>query len=168
MQEGCDAYQIYDQARHQTGCGPPPSGVPAADPADCIASQNGNFQQSAVTDMWASPCGDTPNNWYTAVNNFEAPDLDDPRWIPLFIVDETAFTLSGKKYYPIRRFGGFYVTAGSGMNCPGDDPPGNLSGKRTIFGHFVSYIIPTFGDVIPSDDLCSFTDGGACVVSLVE
>ncbi len=169
MQEGCDAYQIYNQAWHTSGCSGPPAGVPAADPPDCIASQNGNFQQEhAVGDMWASPCADTPNNWYTAVNNFQAPPIGDTRWIPLFITDELGFTQSGKKYYPIRRFGGFYVTGGTGIECPGDDPSGPISGKRTLYGHFVSYIIPTFGDVIQSDELCSFLDGSACVVSLVE
>jgi hypothetical protein len=169
MQSGCSAFQIYNQAWHTTGCGPPPSGVPAADPPDCIASQNGNFQQEKVVgDMWANPCSATPNNWYTPVNNGKKPPLKDPRWIPLFITDELAFTQSGKKYYPIRRFGGFYVTGGTGIECPGDDPPGPISGKRTLYGHFVSYVIPTFGDVIQSDELCSFTEGSACVVSLVE
>ena len=121
MQNGCpDPYQIYDQAKHVSACGNPPSGVPAADPADCIASKNGNFQQNGVTDMFdalrrdAEPLGRT---------GYDGPAArDDPRWMPLFILDELAFTQSGKKTYPIRRFGMFYVTAVSGLNCPGDDP----------------------------------------------
>ena len=28
--------------------------------------------------------------------------------------------------------------------------------------------IPTFGDAIPSDDLCTFVEGGVCVPLLVE
>ena len=87
MQFGCVPYQIYNQAWHTTGCGPPPAGVPPADPPDCIPSQNGNYQQSVATDMWASPCSDTPNNWYTPTLPGE-PETDDPRWLPLFIVDE--------------------------------------------------------------------------------
>jgi len=116
--------------------------------------------------MWASPCSATPNNWYR--NGITVPAFTDPRWIPLFIVDEKGFTVSGKKYYPVRRFGGFYVTAGSGMNCPGDDPPGDFSAKRTLYGHFVTYLPPTFGDAIPGDDLCTFMEGGVCVPVLVE
>jgi hypothetical protein len=168
MAYGCVAYQIYNQAWHISGCGPPPAGIPAPDPPDCIASQNGNYQQSVAHDLWASPCSATPNNWYTSINGGNPPLPNDPRWIPLFIVDETGFTVSGKKYYPVRRFGGFYVTAGSGMNCPYDDPPGNLDGKRTIYGHFQTYIPQTGGEVIPAAELCSFTEGGVCVPVLVE
>ena len=169
MEFGCVPYQIYNQAWHTTGCGPPPAGVPAADPPDCIASQNGNYQQSVAHDLWASPCSDTPNRWYTAINNFKEPPPDDPRWIPLFIVDEKAFLISGKKYWPIRRFGGFYVTAGNGMGCTGDDPdPLPASTKRSIYGHFVTYLPDSGGKVIPADELCSFTEGGLCVPVLVE
>ena len=167
MEFGCVAYQIYNQAWHTSGCGPPPSGVPPADPPDCIPSQNGNYQQSVAHDLWASPCSDTPNNWYTIAHPSE-PDANDPRWIPLFIVDETGFTVSGKKYWPVRRFGGFYVTAGSGMNCPDDVPSGNLDGKRTIYGHFRTYIPESGGEVIPAAELCSFTEAGVCVPVLVE
>jgi hypothetical protein len=168
MQFGCVAYQIYNQAWHTTGCGPPPSGVPPADPPDCIPSQNGNYQQSVATDMWASPCSDTPNNWYTLAHPTE-PEPNDPRWIPLFIVDEKSFLVGGKKYFPVRRFGGFYVTAGSGINCPGDDPDPLPAGtKRTIYGHFVTYLPQTGGEIIPAAQLCTFTEGGVCVPVLVE
>jgi hypothetical protein len=156
MQEGCSPYQIYDEVNHTSLC------APALTPPDCIASQNGNFQQNTLRDMF--PCATAPNNW----NGVTLPDPNDPRWIPLFIVDELAFTQSGKKWYPIRRFGMFYVTAASGLNCVGDNPPTNLSGKREMWGHFSTYVTPGWGDVVLSDELCSFTDGGVCVTSLVE
>jgi hypothetical protein len=167
MEFGCVPYQIYNQAWHISGCGPPPTGVPAPDPPDCIPSQNGNYQQSVATDMWASPCSATPNNWYQ--NGYGEPPADDPRWIPLFIVDEKSFLIGGKKYWPVRRFGGFYVTAGSGIGCPGDDPdPLPPSTKRSIYGHFVTYLPDSGGEVIPADELCSFVEGGLCVPVLVE
>jgi hypothetical protein len=164
MVNGCpDPYQIYDEAKHVSKCGPPPTGIPAADPADCIASKNGNFQQKGVTDL-LEPCAENPNRW----DGVNMPPPDDKRWMPLFILDELAFTQSGKKTYPIRRFGMFYVTAVSGLNCLGDDPYPAPSGKRTMFGHFVSYVTPGFGETIPGNVLCSFQDGGLCVSSLVE
>ena len=50
-----------------------------------------------------------------------------------------------RRTYPIRRFGGFYVTAGDGMNCPGDDPASGV--KRTeLWGHFVTYVPNNFGE----------------------
>lgn len=166
MVNGCpDPYQIYDQAKHVSACGNPPPGVPAADPADCISSKNGNFQQKAVTDL-LTPCSANPNRWDPT--GATVPPAWDKRWMPLFIVDELAFTQSGKKTYPIRRFGMFYVTAVSGLNCPGDNPSPAPSGKRSMFGYFFSYVTPGFGDTIADDELCSFTDGGLCVSGLVE
>jgi Putative Flp pilus-assembly TadE/G-like len=163
MMGGCPTYQIYDQVKHTTICGPPPTGVPAADPPDCIESKNGNFQQKGVEDLWPD-CATNPNNW----DGVHVPADGDPRWVTLFVMDELAFQVSGKKTYPIRRFGSFYVTAASGLNCPGDNPSQNISGKREIWGHFNTYVRPSFGDTIPSDLLCSFTDGGFCTPSLVE
>jgi hypothetical protein len=164
MQNGCpDPYQIYNQAWHTSACGSP--GPPAGEPEDCVASKNGNFQQNDVVDMF-NDCTATPNNWNR--NGYTKPPDNDPRWMPLFILDELAFTQSGKKYYPIRRFGMFYVTAVSGLNCPGDVPFPAPSGKRTMFGHFFSYVTPGFGDTIADDELCSFVDGGLCVSGLVE
>jgi hypothetical protein len=166
MQNGClDAYQVYDPAKHVSKCGSPPSGVPAADPEDCISSKNGNFQENDVVDMF-DDCSATPNNWYR--NGHTVPDGNDPRWMPLFIVDELAFKVSGKRTYPIRRFGMFYVTAVSGLNCSGDDPNPVAAGKRQVWGHFMTYVSGTFGDTIPSNVLCSFQDGGLCVSNLVE
>jgi Putative Flp pilus-assembly TadE/G-like len=164
MQNGCpDAYQIYDDAKHVTKCGPPPAGVPAADPKDCIESKNGNFQENPVEAMF-SPCADYPNRW----DGVNIPPPWDTRWMPLFVLDELAFAEPGKKTFPIRRFGMFYVTAVSGMNCPGDDPPTVPNGKREMWGHFITYVTPGFGDTIPSTEPCSFTDGGLCVSNLVE
>ena len=167
MVYGCPAYQIYNPAWHTSGCDGPPAGVPAADPPDCIASKTGNFQDNDAKALWASPCSATPNNWYR--NGYGEPPPDDPRWIPLFIVDEKSFLVSGKKYYPVRRFGGFYVTGGSGMGCAGDDPDPLPAGtKRTIYGHFVTYLPQTGGEVIPAAQLCTFTEAGVCVPVLVE
>ena len=164
MLDGCpDAYQIYDEAKHVTKCGPPPNGVPAADPPDCVASKNGNYQQKAVTDL-LSPCATNPNRWDGAT----IPPSHDKRWMPLFILDELAFTQSGKKTYPIRRFGMFYVTAVSGLNCPGDEPSSMESGKREMWGHFITYVTPGMGETVHSEEDCSFEDGGLCVSNLVE
>jgi hypothetical protein len=164
MVGGCpDAYQPYDESKHVSKCGPPPDGVPPADPADCVASKNGNFQQKDVVDL-LTPCGAHPNRW----DGMNIPPSSDKRWMPLFILDEVAFTQSGKKYYPIRRFGMFYVTAVSGLNCPGDVPAFVGSKKREMWGHFITYITPGFSETIPSDTPCSFTDGSLCVSNLTE
>jgi Putative Flp pilus-assembly TadE/G-like len=164
MENGCaDAFQIYDQAKHTTKCGPPPNGVPPADPVDCIESQNGNFQEKRVEDM-LTPCSDHPNRW----DGMTIPPEWDKRWMPLFVLDQMAFDISGKRTYPIRRFGMFYVTAVSGMNCIGDVPATVASGKREMWGHFLSFITPGFGETIPSDTPCSFGNGVLCVSNLVE
>ena len=96
------------------------------------------------------------------------PPAFDKRWMPLFVLDQLAFTKSGKRTYPIRRFGMFYVTAVSGLNCPGDVPYPIGNGKREMWGHFISYITPGLGETIPSIVPCSFEDGGLCVSNLVE
>jgi hypothetical protein len=164
MVNGCrDPYQEYDEAKHISKCGPPPTGVPAADPPDCISSQNGNYNQSSVINM-LTPCAENPNRW----DGTNKPPDSDKRWLPLFVVDELAFKQGGKKTYPIRRFGMFYVTALSGLNCPGDNPPSIQSNKREMWGHFITYVTPGLGETIPSLELCSFTDGELCVSNLVE
>ena len=153
MVTGCAAYQVNNR---NGSCA-----TPYPTPPDCIDSENGNFNNKGVQDAFASPC--TPNYW----DGVTYPPDSDPRWIPLFILDQNAFTSPGKKTYPIRRFGGFYVTAGDGMGCPGDDPASGV--KRTeVWGHFVTYFRPGFGDTIPSDQLCTYTDANLCVLSLVE
>jgi hypothetical protein len=164
MVNGClDEYQEYDEAKHTSKCGPPPTGVPAADPPDCISSQNGNYQQNRVINM-LTPCAENPNRW----DGTNIPPASDKRWMPLFILDELAFIQSGKKTYPIRRFGMFYVTAVSGLNCPGDNPPSIQSNKREMWGHFITYITPGFGETIPSLEACSFQEAELCVSNLVE
>jgi hypothetical protein len=164
MVNGCAGpYQVYDEAKHVSKCGPPPNAVPAADPPDCITSQNGNYQQNTVTNH-LRPCGDNPNRW----DGMNIPPASDRRWMPLFILDQMAFRQSGKKTYPIRRFGMFYVTAVSGLNCPADVPSTVPSGRRTMYGHFISYVTPGFGETIHSDEPCSFQDGSLCVSNLVE
>jgi Flp pilus assembly protein TadG len=164
MVNGCaDPYQVYDASKHTTKCGPPPSGVPPANPKDCIDSQNGNFQENRVDDM-LSPCVDNPNRW----DGMTVPPATDKRWVPLFVLDQMAYDVSGKRTYPIRRFGMFYITAVSGMNCPGDFPATVPNGKRELWGHFMSFITPGFGETIPSDAECSFGNGSLCVSNLVE
>jgi hypothetical protein len=164
MENGCaGAFQVYDDAKHTTKCGPPPNGVPAADPPDCIEAQNGNFQENRVINM-LSPCVDNPNRW----DGMTIPPSWDKRWMPLFVLDQMAFDVSGKRTYPVRRFGMFYVTAVSGLNCPGDIPATVSNGKREMWGHFMSFITPGFGETIPSDTPCSFGNGVLCVSNLVE
>jgi Putative Flp pilus-assembly TadE/G-like len=164
MVNGCiQGYQIYDEAKHVSKCGPPPAGVPAADPPDCIDSQNGNYHQKDVIDM-LTPCAQNPNRW----DGMTIPPDSDKRWMPLFVLDQLAFKVSGKRTYPVRRFGMFYVTAASGLNCPGDVPAIAPNGKREMWGHFISYITPGLGETIPSIVPCSFEDGGLCVSNLVE
>jgi hypothetical protein len=109
----------------------------------------------------------TPNNWSIP----GGPPDNDPRWVPLFILDEKSTTVSGKKYYPVRRFGSFYITAGDGLGCNGDDPPTPHAGtvKRTeLWGHFSSYLHVNFGETIPDGELCPFINADLCTPTLVE
>jgi hypothetical protein len=163
MRRGCASHQIYDESKHPGGeCSP------RITPDDCVDSKPGNFSQTVPRELWGQPstpaCTDTPNNW----NGVTLPDPRDPRWMPLFIVDPEAGNAPPDKTFPIRRFGMFYVTAASDLNCTGDNPPGNLGPKRQIWGHFASYITPGFGETVPSGVKCSFTEGGLCVSNLVE
>ena len=158
MVSGCPGFQV--NVRNGSCATPYPV------PPDCIDSENGNFNNKGVQDRFASPC--TPNYWDGV--NYPPPTLpgggSDPRWIPLFILDEVAFTVSGKRTYPIRRFGGFYVTAGDGMNCPGDDPASGV--KRTeLWGHFVTYVPNNFGESIPGG-ACPFISADLCIPFLAE
>ncbi len=153
MVEGCTPYSINER----NGVCTTPYPNPLA--PDCIDSQNGNFNNMGIRDAFASPC--TPNNW----NGVTLPPPHDKRWISLFIVDEVAYTQPGKKTYPIRRFGGFYVTAGDGMGCPGDNP--STVRRTELWGHFVTYVTPRFG-AIPDDELCQFGVGALCAPVLVE
>ena len=162
MEVGCDPYQVNERTP-TVNCSPPD----LLTPPDCIASQNGQFNQNKIRDLWANPC--TPNNW----DGVTVPPDTDPRWVPLFILDERSTTVSGKKYYPVRRFGGFYVTAGDGIDtggpqnqCPGNNP--SSTRRLELWGHFITYFNPGFGETIPDDELCPFNDASLCVLSLVE
>ena len=162
MATGCPPYQVNERTP-TVNCTPPD----LLTPPDCIASKNGNFNANGIKAIFANPC--TPNNW----DGVSIPTETDPRWIPLFILDEKSTTVSGKKYYPVRRFGGFYVTAGDGIDtgspqnqCPGNVP--SSTGRLELWGHFVTYFKPGFGETIPDDELCPFDDASLCVLSLVE
>jgi hypothetical protein len=164
MRKGCAAHQPYDASKHPQGeC------APRITPDDCVDSKPGNFSQGIPRELWGQPstpeCLDTPNNW----DGVDLPDPDDPRWIPLFIVDDEAGDQPKDKTFPIRRFGMFYVTAATDLGCDGDDPPAPYSGsKRRIWGHFSTYVTPGLGVTIPKDELCSLIDGELCVSNLVE
>jgi hypothetical protein len=166
MATGCGEYQVNERTP-TVNCTPPD----LLTPPDCIPSQNGNFNAGGIWDIFANPTC-SANNW----NGVTLPPDNDIRWIPLFILDERSTTVSGKKYYPVRRFGSFYVTAGDGIAignkngppCGGDAPARDLRGTRELWGHFSTYVRPGFGNTVPDDELCPFNDASLCVVSLVE
>ena len=134
---------------------------------DCIASQNGQFSvQNAYRDRFRPDgCALNPNNWNR--NGYTLPPVSDPRWAQLFVVDRRGFTVSGKKYYPVRRFVNVYVTAADGFSCFGDDSAGEPVGRNTLWGHVTTYSGSDPG-ATPSGIKCSFTDGGVCVPVLVK
>jgi hypothetical protein len=159
MVTGCPAYQVNQR---NGSCA-----TPYPTPPDCIDAETGLYNNKGVQDRFASPC--TTNYW----NGVTYPSATlpgggpDPRWVPLFILDEAAFSIPGKRTYPVRRFGGFYVTAGDGMGCPGDDPASGVR-RSELWGHFVTYVPDNFGGGIPGADLCPFTAADLCVPVLVE
>ena len=130
-------------------------------PPDCVASENGHFNSNGLKQLWGQGCPNapaTPNNWTGSGD----PPPTDPRWI-LFILDERSTTISGKKYYPIRRFGGFYVTAGDGLDCNGDDPSYSLDSSREIWGHFITCLPHQPRSNNSIERTLSFTDADLCV-----
>lgn len=154
MVSGCDAWAV--NVRNGSCASPYP------DPPDCIDSENGNFNNKGLSDL-IPDCGANPNRW---TGSLPLPRASDKRWVTLFILDELAFSQPGKKTYPVRRFGMFYITAGDGLGCPGDVPS---TVKRTeVWGHYVSYVTPGFGETIPSHIVCTFESGELCVSNLVE
>jgi hypothetical protein len=165
MGVGCDPYQVNVRT-------PNPNCTPwdLLTPPDCIASENGNFNAQGIYDSFSNPC--TPNNW----DGVTMPPDADPRWIPLFILDERSTSAPGKTYYPIRRFAMFYLTAGDGLAsgnkngppCPGDVPSRDLRGTRELWGHFKTYFTPGFGETTSEDEFCPDGEAALCVVSLVE
>lgn len=138
---------------------------PDLTPPDCIevlpGDKTGPIRQG-IGERFANPC--TPNNWPTALGQ-PLPDPTDPRLVILFITDETSFTSSGRKLYPIRRFGAFYITSADGMNCPGDVP--SNPGSKNVWGHFYTYTVPN-PNATPSAELCAFDQGNPCLSELVE
>ena len=67
----------------------------------------------------------------------------------------------------MRRFGGFYITGGDGLNCPGDDPPPPGTRQASAWGHFMTYVSPD-PDAIVTEQLCEFDEVGTCIAVLVE
>jgi putative Flp pilus-assembly TadE/G-like protein len=142
---------------------------------DCIVTETGDKSgqiRQAMNDRWgkgSGPTCQTLNHWPNTQAELDLngmPDpLTDPRFVTIFVTDESAFGGSGNTIYPVRRFAGFYITSADGLNCPGDVPanPGN----KNMWGHFVSYVLPTSGG-IPDTTLCKFSSGNVCVPVLTE
>ena len=150
----------------------PPVGPLPGD--DCIITETGDKSgqiRQAMDTRWGrngGPTCKTLNHWPdpTATPPLTMPDpLNDPRFVTIFITDESAFGASGNQIYPVRRFAGFYLTAADGLNCPGDYPAN--PGSKNMWGHWVSYVVSETGG-IPDDELCPFTNGGVCIPLLVE
>lgn len=159
IENGCQAWSVNERDGNCSTPWPNPAAP------DCIDAENGNF---TIGDAYRNRfipqgCAANPNNWYR--NGHTLPPVGDPRWAQLFVLDEAAFTVPGKRTYPVRRFVNVYVTAAEGLNCPGDDPPN--AKRNELWGHVVSYaaIDP---NATPSRTKCSFTDGGVCVPVLVR
>lgn len=159
IRNGCQAWSVNER----NGACTLPWPNPAA--PDCIDAQNGQFAiQDAYRDRFTPQgCAANPNNWYR--NGYTLPPPSDPRWAQLFVLDEAAFTVPGKRTYPVRRLVNVYVTAAEGLNCPGDDPPN--ARRNELWGHVVSYVTPD-PNATPSPTKCSFIDGGVCVPVLVR
>jgi hypothetical protein len=160
---GCQAWSI--NTRTPVSCSTP---YPNPAAPDCIASENGSFtiRNEYKQRFIPAGCAKDPNNWYR--NGYTLPPASDPRWAQLFILDDQAFTVSGKKYYPVRGFVSIYVTAGDGLACNGDDPGGASGvGRNELWGHVVSYVFPD-PNATPGPTQCSFTEGGLCVPVLVK
>ena len=138
MVSGCPGFQV--NVRNGSCATPYPV------PADCIDSENGNFNNMGVRTSSRAPArrttGTVPATRRRRSRAAAVPthagfrSSSSTRWRSRF---------GRKRTYPIRRFGGFYITAGDGMNCPGDDPASGV--KRTeLWGHFVTYVPSNFGE----------------------
>lgn len=175
IENGCqNPYSINQRNGSCAGYGSgnlPQTPIAAYPGDDCIITETGDKTgqlRQAMNERFASPC--TPNNWPQTSSDPLPPD-DDPRWVTLFIADETAFQFvdDGKgnrvKIYPVRKFAGFYVTAADGMGCPGDDPASVSA--RDVWGHFITYVIPD-PNATATEELCAFDELGTCIAVLVE
>jgi hypothetical protein len=137
---------------------------------DCVITQTGvsagQIRQALIDRFGGNPCK-TLNRWPQSASDPYPDPLKDPRYITLFVVDESSFQASGQAIYPVRTFGGFYLTGGDGLNCPGDDPPPPGGRLASAWGHFMTYVTPN-PDNEPSSNLCVFEEVGICTAVLVE
>ncbi len=166
MINGCKtSYQVHDASKHDPlDHDYPCDDLPAGEALDCIDSKPGKFQDNDLTGI--IDCTDDPNLW----NPMTVPPapLDSRRWMPLFIVNDGAFTSPSDKTYQVKGWAMFYVTAMSGLDCPGDVPDLDKKSDREIWGHFYSIVTPGLGATVPSTTPCSFETDTFCVSNLVE
>ena len=139
---------------------------------DCIVTETGDKSgqiRQAIDERFGrngGPTCKTLNHWPTPGSGDPIPDpLTDPRFVTIFITDESAFGSSGNTIYPVRRFAGFYITAADGLNCPGRRPreprrPRTCgdTGSRTSYR-------PTAASPTPPSSARSPTAGSACLCS---
>ena len=91
----------------------------------------------------------------------------DPRWIPLFILDQNAFTSPGKEDVPDSSIRRLLRHRRRRHGLPRGRSPGTAPGnvKRTeLWGHFVTYVSGAFGDTDPGAP-CPFTNADLCIPS---
>jgi hypothetical protein len=172
--DGCLTYYTPnvrngDCSNYGTSSLPPPT-TRSSPLDDCVITQTGvsagQIRQALEDRFGGTPCK-TLNNWPDGPNQPYPDPLTDGRYIVLFVVDESSFQDSGNAIYPIRTFGGFYLTGGDGLNCPGDDPPPPGGRQASAWGHFMTYVTPN-PDSEPAEALCAFDEIGTCIAVLVE
>ncbi len=186
----CDGYSNQDL---------PPQTFNPIPPADCIRPETGDTngqQRDGLHDRFETPC--TSNNWpdtQAEADVFFGPSGggygNDPRYVTLVVVDDTAFQDSGSSdYFPIKYFAAFYVTGwdlqrNQTVGCPDIDGPSgpykgndchpdkgcfddyNSEDNADVWGYYVDIV--AFSGAGTPGDLCAFeTDPAACVAVLVE
>jgi Flp pilus assembly protein TadG len=174
IEDGCFTFYTPnvrngDCSNYGNGSLPPPT--TRSNPLDdCVITQTGvsagQIRQALTARFGGNPCK-TLNHWPQASTDPYPDPLLDPRYVVLFVVDESSFQGSGQAIYPIRTFGGFYITGGDGLNCPGDDPPPPGGRAASAWGHFMTYVTPDPNND-PSPELCDFEAIGTCTAVLVE
>ena len=172
---GCEnPYRENERNGDCTGYSPGTLPVPPVGPFpgdDCMITETGDKAgpiRQALDERFGrngGPTCQTLNNWPNASPGQFPDPLTDKRFVTLFIADENMFGSSGGDIYPVRRFAGFYLTAGDGLDCPGDVPA--VPGAKNVWGHFVTYVVPN-PNATPSDELCAFNEAGTCMAVLVE